>query len=212
MSLRVYLIRHGQTASNAAGVLQGHLPIPLNELGLAQAERLAFRAADLEPRVERLFASDLRRAQETAEPIERCLGLVAELDTRWRERAFGPLEGTAVGDTEVWRAASGTLDPPGAESLDHLRQRVAAVMNALSTGMRGGAVAVVTHGGVIRTALSLLASGGLPLAPGETAPEVGVILNGSIAHLEVDTAGWRVLRVNDVDHLASASEPTFDQG
>ena len=37
MSTRVILIRHGETDWNAEGRIQGHLPIPLNERGLAQA-------------------------------------------------------------------------------------------------------------------------------------------------------------------------------
>jgi 2,3-bisphosphoglycerate-dependent phosphoglycerate mutase len=212
--LRILLIRHGQTASNAAGVLQGHLPTPLNALGVAQAECLAARMSTLEPRVGVLVASDLRRALETAQPIASGLGLSVEPDAAWRERAFGPLEGKTVGDAEVWRAATGTLDPPGAEPLDALRARVEQAICALVTRHRtAGALAVVTHGGVIRTTLGLLADGRLALAAGEARPEGGAILNGSILHLDVDEQDqWRVLRVNDVDHLAALDRTAADAG
>lgn len=201
--LNIYLVRHGQTDSNAGGVLQGHLPTPLNAVGRAQAVRLATRLAAIRPAIEALVTSDLRRAVETAEPIERALALTATREERWRERAFGSFEGKTVGDTEVWRAASGTLDPPGAEAIGALEARVASALEDLALRQAGRqAVAVVTHGGVLRTALHLLATGQLAVADGHDRPDVCVILNASILHLAVDRdRRWRVMRINDVDHL-----------
>jgi broad specificity phosphatase PhoE len=215
--LHVLLLRHGQTDSNAGGVLQGHLPIPLNGLGHRQAGQLARRLAGYVPRVERLLTSDLRRATETAAPIERALGLTADRDEAWRERAFGSYEGRTVGDTEIWRAATGTLDPPGAEPIDQMSIRVEdALQSLVARADSATCIAVVTHGGVMRTALSLLADHHLPLAPGHAAVVVGPILNASILHLAVgrtDPIGvWRVVSVNDVEHLRHADVTARDAG
>jgi broad specificity phosphatase PhoE len=204
--LRVLLIRHGQTDSNAGGILQGHLPVPLNDLGRQQAALVARRLARLDPPVDALVSSDLERAVQTAEPIERALGLRPRLDRRWRERSFGPLEGVMVGDAELWRAAAGTLNPEGAEPIDAMADRVLdAYGDLLARHRPGETVAVVTHGGVVRTTLALLGAGRLPLSQHHRPVEVEPILNASILHLSATMSQsgprWRVGRVNDIDHL-----------
>src|SRR5437763_5462425 len=103
----VLLLRHGQTDANATGVLQGHLPTPLNALGLLQAERLAGRVARRGPKVTALVSSDLRRAAQTAEPVAAACGLAVAYDPAWRERGFGTFEGRHVGERDTWRAAHG---------------------------------------------------------------------------------------------------------
>jgi probable phosphoglycerate mutase len=214
--LHFLLLRHGQTDSNASGVLQGHLPTPLNELGHRQAERLALRLAEYTPPVGALVTSDLRRALETTAPIERALGLTAEQDPGWRERAFGSFEGRTVGDTEIWRAATGTIDPPGAEAIGALEARVAeAFARTVARHQHCRTVAVVTHGGVMRSMLRLLGDGRIPVVDGHDAVEVGPILNASILHLSVERSlatRCRVVRLNDVDHLAAVDATALDAG
>src|SRR5687767_15143032 len=112
----VLLLRHGQTDSNAGGILQGHLPTPLNTVGLRQAKRLADRMKRHVPTVTALVSSDLPRAAQTAAPIAAACGLPVFFDPAWRERGFGEFEGRHVGERDTWRAAHGDTDPPGAES------------------------------------------------------------------------------------------------
>lgn len=214
--MRILLIRHGQTDSNAGGILQGHLPVPLNDVGHEQARRLADRLRRHAPPVDALISSDLRRAVETAAPLEQALGLSADYDAVWRERGFGSFEGRTIGDTEIWRAASGTLDPPGAEPIPALRDRVATALEAVVRRHAARrCVAIVTHGGVVRTVLQLFADGRLMLTAGHTQPDVSPIANASIAHLSVvsDEDGevsWRIDRVNDTDHLNTAETVAVD--
>jgi len=216
-ALTVLLLRHGQTDSNAAGILQGHQPTSLNTIGRLQADRLALRLQTLLPAVDALVSSDLVRALETAAPIARALGVPIEEDPAWRERAFGDLEGQALGALQIWRAASGAIDPPGGEPSVAFRQRI---LDALHGVVRRHAdrrcVAVVTHGGAIRGVLQLMANGGLPLAPGHAAPVVEPIINGSILHLSVERraapVAWRALRINDADHLQDLATGDMDPG
>lgn len=217
--MHILLIRHGQTDSNAGGVLQGHLPTPLNDLGRRQAERLARRLASFDPAIEALVTSDLRRAVQTTAPIEHQLGLAADHDPAWRERGFGTYEGRTVGDTEVWRVATGTVDPPGAESIPALQARVAqALVTLVQHHGHRRCIAVVTHGGVMRTVLQLLAEGRLPVVDDHPRPEVGPILNGSILRLAATVDGmggdcrWQVVGVNDVQHLAGTDVTSLDAG
>ena len=203
----VLLLRHGQTDANATGTLQGHLPTPLNALGLLQARRLAGRVARHVPRVTALVSSDLRRAAETAEPVAAAGGLAVSYDLAWRERGFGTFEGRTVGERDTWRAAHGDSDPPGAESLPDFRARVAGALRSLRGRFAAhDSVAVVTHGGPVGVLLRMLADGTLPLAAGGAPPEVGQVPNCSVMELVGEaTAGgmaWRVACVNDVAHLS----------
>jgi len=205
--LHVLLLRHGQTDANATGVLQGHQPTPLNALGLLQAQRLASRVARHVPKVTALVSSDLRRAAQTAEPISAACGLAVFYDPAWRERGFGEFEGRLVGERDIWRAAHGDADPPGAESLPDFRARVRRALEALPAQFPDhGCVAVVTHGGPVGVILRMLSAGVLPLAPGAAPPEVTQVPNCSILELvsEETKSGfaWRVGCVNDVAHLS----------
>ena len=64
---RFIVVRHGETAWNAQGRIQGHLDSPLNEEGMAQALLLAERLAP-EP-FDHFYSSDLGRALQTAQPL-----------------------------------------------------------------------------------------------------------------------------------------------
>lgn len=212
-SRHILLLRHGQTDANAGGVLQGHRPTSLNALGRQQAERLAERLVTITPPIEVLVSSDLPRALQTAQPIAAALDLEIVVDAAWRERGFGELEGQTLGDLEIWRTASGTIDPPGGESSAVFRQRV---HDALSSIVERYAdrtcVAVVTHGGVVRSVLHMLGSGQLQMAALQEPPVVDPIANASILHVTIDANGrWSTLRVNDDAHLQGMTT-TIDAG
>jgi probable phosphoglycerate mutase len=209
--VHVLLLRHGQTDANASGVLQGHRPTSLNALGRLQAGKLAARMRTISPAVDVLVSSDLPRALETAHPIAAGLDLEIVVDAIWRERGFGSLEGQTLGDLEIWRTATGTIDPPGGEPSAVFRQRVHDALTTLAARHADRTcVAVVTHGGVIRAVLHLLGSGRLPVDERQEPPAVDPIANASILHLTIDpaTGQWSVLRVNDAAHLSDLATMT----
>lgn len=86
------LARHGETTWNRAGRVQGWVPVSLTERGREQADALARHVAD-SYEVDRLVSSDIERAQETARPVARELGLEPVLDSAWRERDVGSFQG-----------------------------------------------------------------------------------------------------------------------
>ena len=88
-------MRHGETASNAARILQTP-DIPLSERGLAQAERLAERLAGLG--VAAILTSDYARARMTAERVRAATGAPLEEWPELRERNFGALRGRAYAE------------------------------------------------------------------------------------------------------------------
>lgn len=66
MKLRLCLVRHGETAWNAEGRVQGHIDISLSAKGLAQALAIANGLED--ETFDALYSSDMQRAMQTASP------------------------------------------------------------------------------------------------------------------------------------------------
>ena len=122
------LVRHGRTALNAAGRLQGRIDEPLDDVGRKQA---AIVAEHVGP-VDVLISSPLRRATETAEAF----GIPFETDERWIELSYGIFEGVAIADTpsEAWDQWQEDVDyvPSGGESLAQLDLRVRDACEELS--------------------------------------------------------------------------------
>lgn len=91
-TIRLRMVRHGESEWNVEGRLQGQADIPLTDTGRAQArenaERLAAAGgADL------IFCSDLCRAAETAEIIGARIGVEPLATPLLREQGMGRLEG-----------------------------------------------------------------------------------------------------------------------
>lgn len=110
------LVRHGRTKANAAGLLQGRVDHPLDEVGERQAvEVTGYVRSILENRIDRVVSSPLQRAQQTAAGFE----LDVTVDERWIELAYGEYEGVPHADvpSEVWDRWRRDPDyvPPGGE-------------------------------------------------------------------------------------------------
>jgi probable phosphoglycerate mutase len=217
-AFHVVILRHGETDSNAGGVMQGWLPVPLNERGRRQSRLLANRLKMFVPPVRRLISSDLVRARQTAEPIAAALGLDAVFDPRWRERGLGAMEGQTIGERETWRAASGEIHAAGAEGVEAFRRRAEEAFLSLRAEYPDDSViAVVTHGGTIRSILHHFSTGRLELHGEDRSvldsPDVQMIANCSILHLTLRAGTvWRLTCVNDVAHLDDDTITSRDRG
>ena len=213
--MHLLLLRHGQTDENARGILQGQSQTELNDLGREQARLLARRLRTWVPPAEVLVTSDLARARQTADLVAAELGLVCQERQVWRERSFGPYEGRTIGEADIWRAASGHWDLPGAEPTADFQSRIQTALGAVARDFAARhCVAVVTHGAVLRNILNLLRDGRLPLDAGVAAPASVPIINCAVMHLEVlggdeTVASWRVHCVNNVDHLQAGVATVF---
>ncbi len=146
----LFLVRHGQTAANADGLLLGRADPPLSPLGREQAAALASRIPD----DARIITSPLARTRETAD----ALGRPFEIDERWIELDYGDLDGVPLRDvsTAVWAQwrANPTFIPAGGESLAALGVRVREACGELLDEIRDHDVAVVTHVSPIKAAIS----------------------------------------------------------
>jgi broad specificity phosphatase PhoE len=145
---RVLLVRHGQSEWNAEGRWQGQADPPLTDLGRLQA-REAARALGT---VDAVWASDLRRAVETATIVADHLGVgPVVLDPDLRERDAGEFSGLTR--PEITARYPGYLDdgrrPPGWEPDEALVARGLRALRAIAAEVPGGDVLVITHGGLV---------------------------------------------------------------
>lgn len=157
---RILLVRHGESAWNAARRLQGQADIPLSALGEEQARQLQATIAMLAP--DRAITSDLERARRTAALLGHADAIP---DTALREIDVGDWTGELIPaliagsqqDYDGWRA--GTFTPPRGESWPVFQSRV---LGGLERALAAGSerLLVVCHGGVIRALIDGLI--GLP--------------------------------------------------
>ena len=151
----VAFVRHGQTAWNAAGRIQGRTDIPLSERGREQVR--AWRVPQRYHRV-RWVSSPLIRAQQTAN-IMGCES--PRIEAGLAEMNWGEWEGCTLAELrmqsgeDMLRNEKRGLDfrPVGGESPRQVRDRVGSWLRRIAPE-RQSCVAV-THKGVIRTVLSL---------------------------------------------------------
>lgn len=148
------LVRHGRTAANAAGLLQGRLDQPLDEVGEQQAEAIARYVLDVAGPIDAVVSSPLVRARQTAERF----GLPVTIDERWLELAYGEYEGVSHADvpSEVWNQWRSDPDfvPTGGEALSALDRRVRAACDDLVDAATGRNLVVVSHVSPMKSAVA----------------------------------------------------------
>ena len=195
--MRIFLIRHGETASNAARILQTP-EIPLSERGIRQAKLLAHRLA--EEGIKRIWSSDLIRAEMTARCIEESTGAAVTLDSGLQERNYGDVRGRAYADLGV-DILSPDYDPPGGETWERFHQRIDGVWARIADDVtrRPGPIAIVTHGLVCYS----LALRHLNL-PGVTSATPLRWHNTSVTTIDA-VPPWTVRVLNCMNHLEGMS-------
>jgi probable phosphoglycerate mutase len=165
---KIILVRHGQTDWNAPERFRGRADIPLNEIGLVQAEATGKRIADTwHPTA--VYASPLNRAIQTAEKIVRPLGLTVQpykglIDIDYGEwQGLSPEEVSASHPEMIlaWRQAPHTIRIPGGETLDEVQDRAMAAVFELCRQHPGETIVLVSHTVVNRLILlGVLGAGG----------------------------------------------------
>ena len=163
--MRLILIRHGQTSSNVAGVLDTRIPGPgLTDLGRAQAARLPETLRG--EAIGALYVSTLLRTHETAAPLARALGRAPVERAGLREIGAGALEMRGDRDAVVeyletmirWVAGEDDLPLAGGETGRGFAARFDAVVEE-AEGSGHGTVAFVSHGAAIRCWAGMRARG-----------------------------------------------------
>ena len=158
----IYFIRHGETVLTPTRKFSGTGPLnpELMQEGLDQADLVAEEAVKLGADV--LIASPLKRTRQTAEAISRTTGLEITFDESWYELSFGDWDGKSIEevkeeDPDAYQAwlNSTAYAPNGGESYDEASVRIEEALEKLVAEHPGKKVIVVTHNGVIKTAIKL---------------------------------------------------------
>ncbi len=191
--MEIWLVRHGETALNAARILQP-ADTPLSPHGLQQARALAERLAG--ERFAGILSSDLPRAHQTAQAIAERTGHALHTTPLLHERSFGDWRGQPYDSLSIDPLAM--LDaPPGGESTAQFAQRCQHAFEEVlhMQAQLGGPLVVVTHGLVIRQMLAAL-----PPSAHSTVPELPRMGNTSLTIF--DAAPPHAVRLlNCVRHL-----------
>ncbi|MCL6560770.1 MAG: alpha-ribazole phosphatase [Firmicutes bacterium] len=157
MSCRVYLVRHGETEWNALMKFQGQTDVPLSDRGREQAELLGRRLAG--EKFQGFYSSDLKRALETAKIIASPHRQEIKTVPQLRELNFGSWEGLTVQEIKEsfgeelkrWWESPLTTRIPGGETLAEMVERNVTALKKIVERHQGENVAVVSHGGSIRS-------------------------------------------------------------
>ena len=205
---RISAIRHGETAWNVDTRLQGHLDIPLNEVGLRQAQHLAQTLVQRET-IDAIYASDLSRAHSTAQAIAQAMGQSVTVHAGLRERHFGAFQGRTYAQIETelpehawhWRKRTPDWAPPGGgESLTVLRERVIQTVEALAAAHAGQHIVMVAHGGVLD--ILYRAAARLDLQ----APRTWALTNTAVNRLLWTPQGLSLVGWGDTSHLDAVAK------
>lgn len=180
---QIILIRHG--ATDLGGMLCGHIDPPLSEVGRAQSAALVHRLRH--EKIEHLYTSDLLRARQTAEAISHAYRIPAVCRNDLREISFGVWEGLRWTDVQPRGAQYPALGAPSGETWREFSARVLPALRQIASGFKAShQIAVVTHLGVIRTALTELAN----IEP--HAELLRQICYCSAHRFDVDDRGWNL--------------------
>jgi broad specificity phosphatase PhoE len=217
--MRITIVRHGETKSNAEGRIQGHLDAELSDEGRTQAAKLReqLEAEGFQPT--HVYTSPLRRCAETAEITARSFGASIVPWDDLKEHDMGVLSGLTWPEVErkfsgidmdVERARQWT-GIEGVESIASRRERaVRVVRRLLDDHSNDDAVFMVSHGGIMPSVLSALM--GTERTWGISIGNTGrfdLVLDvdrwtndGDDRH---NVAHWRIDRFNDISHLGEVT-------
>ncbi|SFF02984.1 probable phosphoglycerate mutase [Chitinophaga sp. CF118] len=153
---RIALIRHGSTAWNKEGRMQGSTDIPLDAEGIMQAQKLGLRLSD--EHWDLVYSSHLSRARQTGEIIAAQLGIPDFFqDERLREVSGGQTEGTSEEERIVKWGADWRQLELGMETEIAVCNRGLAFIDDLLEEHAGKHILIVSHGSFIRHLLRKLA-------------------------------------------------------
>ena len=166
-----YFVRHGETPTNAAGLITGSLAVDLTARGREQALTAA-RVLAGEP-ITGVYSSPLKRARDTAEPIVASLRVPLQIIEKLAERNWGALQG----QPRALRVRGET--PAGAETPDAFAARI---LDGLAE-IDGGVPLIVAHAGVFRVLVRTLKIVDVELPVSNGLPQ---------RFVPVAEGGWRV--------------------
>jgi broad specificity phosphatase PhoE len=199
----LYLIRHGESAYNSQGLIQGQCDVLLSDKGRRQVCTLGERMKKTTP-VDMIITSDLVRAQETAKILSAYVPVSPIVDRRWREIFWGSWQGRTwqeivkLPEFAVYLQEWYTYQGHGGESWQEVGSRIRGALDDIERQHFGKRIAIVTHGGTSR--VTLIEALRLPPRYYPFNSD-----NASITELVFEEKRWRLRRLNDAAHLEGST-------
>lgn len=206
----VVLVRHGETPYNLVKRYQGHLDIPLNEVGIKQAKLLAKSLKDYP--IDVFVSSPLKRAYVTTEIVAKAHGAtIAYTDKRFSEIDYGDWAGEFVADLQVkypeqfklWQERPWLITFPNGENLRDLQYRGRAALEDAVARYPGKTIFIGAHSHINTVILCSV----LGLDP-EHFKQIRQN-NTCVNVLKYEDGVWQLVLLNSVAHLGSL---TLDSG
>lgn len=193
-STELYLIRHGETELNTAGVFYGWTDCGISEKGVAQAEDLAdiLQGVDFDA----VISSSLSRAVVTAVIVSGYTPDEIKMDDRLRELNFGDWEGLHHSEIkqkhkeawDKWGSDWKNASPPRGESFFEIYNRVKSSIEEILDEYKGRKVLIVSHHGTMRIIPMILLGLTAEAYWSFTAEQ------GRYSHYEIDGKGHCIVR------------------
>lgn len=144
----IYFVRHGQTDYNVAGIMQGHLDIPLNQNGILQAQKVRDELKDFN--IDIIYTSPLSRAKTTAKIINEFHDVKIVLDDRLKELFSGSAQGEVISSwpEEKHKQVFSHPEDFGGESIEAFCKRVSDFFDEIKNSPQN--ILIVSHAGVYR--------------------------------------------------------------
>ena len=199
----VILIRHGESEANREDIFAGHLNVDLMPKGVEQAQKTAQYIVE-NYTVDKIYASDLKRAYKTGKTLADKLGMEIIVDKRFREIDAGEWDGikfNELGDKyaeefRIWRDDIANAKCTGGESVEDLRKRVFGAATEVAENNDGKTVVIATHATPIRVMQTYVQMGSL-----EKMNDIPWVSNASVSVFEYDNGKWTCKAVSMDKHL-----------
>ena len=197
------MVRHGESEANRRDIFAGHLDADLQSKGLKQAEKTAEYIAG-NYNVEKVYASDLKRAYKTGKCIAEKCGVEIIADKRLREVEAGEWDGMTFNELEVkysedysrWVNDLGRAYCTGGESVKELSGRIFSVLSEIAEANYGKTVVIASHATPIRAMQTIAELGDI-----ERAGEIPWVSNASVSVFEYCDGKLKCLRASIDEHL-----------
>ena len=183
----IILVRHGESATNIQKVFCGQLNAPLTELGKKQAQLMAEYIDRFS--VDKVYASSLDRAVETAMPIaqrqncplEKCDALKEINAGLWQGKTYEEISVKYPENYKIWKTDIGRATPEGGETCAQFYDRVTTFFKGLLAKEQEQTICLVAHAVIIRMIESYMSCGSI-----EAAQELGWVPNASVSVYRYD--------------------------
>lgn len=150
--MKIFIVRHGETDWNKQEIFRGTIDVPLNDVGLKQADLLG-RALKNE-KISAVYTSSLSRAYQTASGITKYHNNLAQINEKgFNDMCFGSWEGKALVKVKkefpeiynLWKTKPHKVIFPSGESLTLVKKRIVKALNKIIKSHPDDNVVISSH-------------------------------------------------------------------